>query len=313
MSNLNFYTTGEAYTKLVRDFWQESSVKSAWELLDPLDVKTKEKILTGYLKFEGDSRDGDLDIIEDNSSDMLLYSFQHQQQRQADIIIEIYREIGTSLNSKRANIEKLNRKLFNILSGMEILKPYVVTPDLNKLAEFKLMNNSLEKREEPIERAAIRSLAQKYIYGDDEIETAFIKMNNKFSSKLLLEEKIIGPDSFSKVEDGYIARNGDFWQCDFQEHSNLSKTVFEHYFPELTTIEDYQKYLESKGFVKISSKRVWFWPSNMRLNLSNQQIRTLIKFYKAHNITTIPFNVKSLPIKMFEEGTINDYLTEKAF
>lgn len=94
-----------------------------------------------------------------------------------------------------------------------------------------------------------------------------------------------------KSNDGYIDPNGKYYSCGYQEHRYLSKELCitntlkisdDDKKSELYQLEDYEKFLDGKGWVKISASRISHHKSlvNRRgdLELTDKQKKAIINY-----------------------------------
>jgi len=121
----------------------------------------------------------------------------------------------------------------------------------------------------------------------------------------------------AETQNGYIDRDGNFYECDFEEHSYLAKEliitktiIIEEHEKDWDPVraKDWEKYLDEKGWVKISSNRITCALSlvKMRNMLSLGQRSTIeeyLKITKANSFEYqwMPCSKERILVKIYEK------------
>ena len=111
---------------------------------------------------------------------------------------------------------------------------------------------------------------------------------------VILKPSIITPTSHH----GYIDRDGNFFECNYECHKYLAKELFlSKTIPEATEIElnknfDEESILDSRGWAKISSKRIHYLQykeTGQRNNLTERQKQTIINIMETLGLESYEF------------------------
>jgi hypothetical protein len=109
-----------------------------------------------------------------------------------------------------------------------------------------------------------------------------------------VEEQAPEPSSMahSVVQHGYLSPEGLFYACSFQAHTWLAPLLKKKYYPGPLGADepwDEQRLLDSKGWAKLSSGRLYhFSPASMRL--TPQQLEVVLSWRELQDSETIDFN-----------------------
>lgn len=126
------------------------------------------------------------------------------------------------------------------------------------------------------------------IYNEDEDTRPLIKLT---------------PDKLEpKTRDGYISPSGDFYKCGFQCHRFLAKELFitstitpkKNEDMEPSSAYDFDRYLDNRGWMKITNGRIHHRKSYADLNLRERttaaQRRKIIEFLKTSENENFEYN-----------------------
>ena len=280
MEELSFHTTGEAFTALVRDMWISHLPKPAIQALDGLDNDVRLNILTGKMRFEGDTRVGDhtLQVVDDNTEGL---------PSETDVLEAMKMSLARETEARRQNA-KLTINL-NFLTEFLGLRWSDVSNQVNKMVE-NLITQHLPPQEEETHAPFDPN---EWIEGD-EIE---------WDDKILLDELIaqdiqkvqilqltgqiirsLHPahrrrqamqDDTPRQEDtkttmwdsGWISPSGKFWGCMDLNHIEFTQRLLEEGHIKLTgRAENPDRLFEKNKWVKLSAGRILWDETSMEPN-----------------------------------------------
>ena len=110
-----------------------------------------------------------------------------------------------------------------------------------------------------------------------------------------------------KPENGWINRNGKFYECVFEGHSFISSELFhtgtidylnDDEKKELTYSYNFEEALENRGWVKISSKRISY---NKVVGLTDIQAKTIIRYLYIMGNENYEFNHMMSSVEYIEQ------------
>lgn len=289
VTEISFWTTGEDFTRTVRDLWNSNMVKTAVEVCTDcgLSVEIAINVCTGKMKFVGDTREGDhtLYVTEDNTKVFFTIEKQieiHEEKFKTllDCNVKLQRDLKLSklptgkAASFRANkiggITEYQRTEWKIKENRDQLKKLI--GGLNFL--YPLIDKTIAD-------LPVSEIGGLYFTDPEvkEIELAYttLERNKKIreeEKKKKEEEKRIPPKpEFREAKEddphGWIDRNGKIYPCGFEEHIYLSECMqFHKIIPENVNAE---KWLEEQGWLKVSSYRFSFYPESRNIKLTKKQ------------------------------------------
>lgn len=289
---LSFWTTGESLTRLVREQWIDLLPKGALGVLldgDQISLEIALDVLQGRRKFEGDTRDGDLTIVKDNT--------QFQQ--------------GMALLTPEELSDELEKQFLNVEYSLRCAREEdVLEPD------FPISPGIIRSRTEEV-RAVLKQLS--YIYdlvGKNIIDDLPIDRLKTFSkppekkdniqieqvteyatraAKDAKREEITSEPLWkSEYQSGYIDRQGRFYGCsDFQHRFFADELIKEGLVPgsdeQLDKESDAQIILDNLGWIRMSNGD-FYDAIKITNRWSAEQIKTLKEYLRRNSIEHILYN-----------------------
>lgn len=125
------------------------------------------------------------------------------------------------------------------------------------------------------------------IYNEDEATAPIVKLI---------------PDKFTnKTEDGYIDRDGNFYECGYECHRYLAEELFISNTvkkKELEKGDNYEDFLDERGWVKISSSEIHYrsFVNDKPVRLTNSQKQSIINYIETCGKEQYKFQYKYMSI-----------------
>ncbi len=136
------------------------------------------------------------------------------------------------------------------------------------------------------ERAAAGDAMMKGIAQIMDVDPSLVGLD-AYMAKAKQKEAPFKPSDITQWHSGWVARNGDFYPCRGEEHMYLAPKLVEKFYPGETTY-DKQRFLEKKGWAKLSLDRVQYGgplePERGEPDytvMSANQIKTFKKWFEA--------------------------------
>ena len=326
MEKVHFWTTGEYFTNLVRNFWKEYSFKTALECLQDLPINIKLDILEGRKKFIGGTYDDQtFEIVDDNqeNKDILLIYIDN-------IINDYLSLLGLSdIYKYILDIEKHINNLYNIKDIIDLNTKYPNTIYLDKILELIInyknilqdkniedkLKNDTENIEliEPIASIQknendINKLLNKLEWDDtillkklsiEQIQLLQITKSNIRSfdiDHITFQRELNNLRTDIKIENiyttywnsGYITYDGNFYGFPDRTHIIFAEKIIEKLilFEKEKTLLP-ERILEIRNWLKLSEGKIYFDDSN-NYNINIDQYKAI------YNWMINPINEKSI-------------------
>lgn len=214
---LSFWTTGEDFTRLIRNFIDEGQAARVSEILKALPLEIIKGFFEGKYKFEGDTRDGkDLQVVEDDSNSFNL------DQCIRSIVLEHIRPLKYLLKHSANKDAAIDAQFYDA----ENVMTHTNDKDIQAL---KLLFNP----EELIQK--YRYLDSDVIYADGQYDVLTVDLIKKST----------------RTMSGCILPNGDFVRCaDTNGHNSLYR-----YLSRLGVI-DADDWAQCKETIHVSYNRI---------------------------------------------------------